>query len=132
MILLEDTNTLIQQELSRRLGKPAFLDQLFVDFDGVTYHLSTPEKGNRGVTYLSMGMRAPCWEELVANGALDLLMREYGEALQGEVEGQTIRSDGGAFSWDVTLKFDLGQEGLGALPEEEGLEMVRKLSMLKR
>jgi actin related protein 2/3 complex subunit 2 len=132
MILLEDTNTLIQSLLLEKLDKPGSMDQLFVDFDSVAYRLSTPEKGNRGIVLLSMGMRKACWDEVVAYGALDSLRREYGDYLQAEAEGNTLRSDGSVLSWDVTLRFDIGPEGLGALPVEEAREAIRKLSMLKR
>lgn len=134
MILLEDTNTLIQTLLVERMGqeKPSNIDQLFVDFDGVAYHLSSPEKGNRSVTVLSMSMRQQCWKELVSYGALDILAREYGEYLQSQVEGNTLRSDGTSFSWDVSLKFDVGPAGLGALPEEEQRAFIVKLASVKR
>ena len=132
MILLEDTNTLIQTLLLERLAKPSSLDQLFTDFDGVAYRLSTPEKANRGIIILSMSMRQTCWDELVAYGALDALRREYGEYLLSEVEGNTLRSDGSVFAWDVTLKFDIGPDGLGGQPEDQARETIRKLSMIKR
>ena len=132
MILLEDTNTLIQTLLLERLAKPSSLDQLFTDFDGVAYRLSTPEKGNRGIIVLSMSMRQTCWDELVTYGALDSLRREYGEYLLNEVEGNTLRSDGSTFAWDVSLKFDIGPDGLGGQPEDQARETIRKLSMIKR
>lgn len=134
MILLEDTNTLIQSILLERLGEPSpkSLDQLFVDFDGVSYHLSAPEKANRHSLVLSMSMRPACWDEVVAYGALDTLRREYGEYLQNQVEGNTLRSDGSTYSWDVSLKFDLGPNGIGSLPEEDAREAIRKLSLIKR
>jgi len=132
MILLEDTSTLILSLLTDRLSKPSNVDQLFTDFDGVSYHLSAPEKGNRSIVVLSMCMRSACWKELLEYGTLETLRREYGDYLQSEAEGPTYRSDGSQFNWDVTLKFDIGPDGIGKLPEEEAKEAVRKLSMLKR
>jgi actin related protein 2/3 complex subunit 2 len=134
MILLEDTNTLIQTLLLERIGqeKATNVDQLFVDFDGVAYHLSTPEEGNRSVVLLSMCMRPQCWKELVSYGALDNLRKEYGEYLQPQSEGNTLRSDGTSYSWDVSLKFDMGPEGLGSQSVDEQRDFVRRAAMLKR
>lgn len=134
MILLEDSNVLIQQLLSERLREPnpRGLDQLFVDFDSVSYHLSAPDKANRNMLILSMNMRRQCWDELVSYGALDLLKREYGDWLQDQVEGNTMRSDGSTYSWDVTFMFDMGPNGIGGLSEEDAAEAIRKLSLIKR
>jgi hypothetical protein len=134
MILLEDSNVIIHTLLTERLREqnPKGLDQLFVDFDSVSYHLSAPDKSNRNMLVLSMAMRRVCWDELVSHGALDTLRREYGEWLQEQVEGNTMRSDGSTYSWDVTLMFDMGPNGIGGLPEEEAVETIRKLSLIKR
>lgn len=134
MILLEDSNVLIQQLLTERLREPnpRGLDQLFVDFDSVSYHLSAPDKSNRNMLILSMNMRRQCWDELVSYGALDLLRREYGDWLQEQVEGNTLRSDGSTYSWDVTLMFDMGTHGIGGLSEEDAAEAIKKLSLIKR
>ena len=134
MILLEDSNSLITTLLQERAGqeKPSSVDQLFVDFDGVAYHLSSPEKGKRSVTILSMCMRPACWGELVSYGAIDCLRREYGEYLQTDVEGNTLRSDGTVFGWDVSLKFDMGPEGIGSMDAEAQKGIIKKIAMIKR
>jgi hypothetical protein len=41
--------------------RPANIDQAFVDFDGVRYHLHTPERK----TNIVLSAYFPCWDELV-------------------------------------------------------------------
>ena len=134
MILLEDSNSLISTLLQERVGqeKPSNVDQLFVDFDGVAYHLSSPEKGKRSVIVLSMCMRQSCWTELVSYGAMECLRREYGQHLQADVEGNTLRSDGTVFGWDVSLKFDMGPEDVGSMDAGGQQEFIKKVAMIKR
>lgn len=134
MILLEDSNVIIQQLLTERLreANPKGLDQLFVDFDSVSYHLSAPDKTNRNMLILSMNMRRQCWDELVSYGALETLKREYGDWLQDQVEGNTMRSDGSTYSWDVTFMFDMGPNGIGGFSEEDATDAIKKLSLIKR
>ena len=132
MILLEDSSSTITSLLTERVGKPSNVDQLFTDFDGVSYHLSSPEKGNRGNIVLSMCMRQQCWKELVSYGAMDILKREYGDFVQPQPEGNTLRSDGTFFQWDVSLRFDIGPDGAGALPEEQQKEFIKKVALIKR
>lgn len=71
------------------------VDVAFVDYDGVRFHMSTPEK--KTVLLLSMHIR--CWDELVSYGALDILAREYGSLLR-----QTTEPD-----YNVSLEIDLEQ-----------------------
>ena len=75
--------------------RPGSLDVVFVDYDNVRFHLSTPER--KTVLRLSMSIR--CWNELVQYGALDILRREYGSLLCNEVEPD----------YDVSLDIDLEQ-----------------------
>lgn len=74
----------------------------FVDFDGVRFHLSTPERK----TGLLLSMNIRCWEELVQYGALDILQREYGGLLMPTVEPD----------YNVSLQIDLEQ-----LPADQGV-----------
>lgn len=67
----------------------------FVDYDGVRFHLSTPE--SKTVLLLSMNIR--CWDELVRYGAVDVLKREYGSLLSAQVEPD----------YNVSLEVDLVQ-----------------------
>jgi len=95
MILLEPHNVIIHTTLTEKLAKPSSLDVQFVDYDGVRFRLSTPER--KTILLLSMNIR--CWDELVRYGALNILRREYGALLlpQGEPE------------YNVSLQIDLEQ-----------------------
>lgn len=68
---------------------------MFVDYDNVRFHLSTPER--KTVLLLSMNIR--CWDELVQYGALEGLQREYGPLLSNQTEPD----------YNVTLRIDLEQ-----------------------
>ena len=91
------------------------MDQAFVDFDGVRYHLSTPNKK----TVLLLSMAWACWDELVKYGALDILQREYGSWLASDVEPD----------YSVSLEIDIEK-----VPEDatERSNLIRSLSLLKR
>lgn len=75
----------------------------FVDFDGVRFHLSTPDRK----TALLLSMHIRCWDELVRYGALDILRREYGPLVQAQPESdynisllidlETAPPEGGGF-----------------------------------
>jgi len=95
MILLEPHNVIIQTTITEKFIKPSSLDVQFVDYDGVRFHLSTPER--KTVLLLSMHIR--CWDELVRYGALDVLKREYGALLKREAEPE----------YNVSLEIDLEQ-----------------------
>jgi actin related protein 2/3 complex subunit 2 len=81
MILLEPENPLIRDLLSKHFVKPISQDQTLTDFDGVRYHVESSKAGP-----LTLSMSINCWRELVSYGAEDILKREYGSYLQGEVE----------------------------------------------
>ena len=74
---------------------------MFVDYDNVRFHLSTPER--KTVLLLSMSIR--CWDELVKYGAHEVLHREYGPLLSNQTESD----------YNVTLQIDLEQ-----VPEDQG------------
>ncbi|EIN04912.1 arp2/3 complex [Punctularia strigosozonata HHB-11173 SS5] len=115
MILLEPHNVIIQQTLQDKAAKPSSLDVQFVDFDGVRFRLSTPDK--KSIILLSMNIR--CWDELVQFGALDILGREYGALLKSEPEPD----------YNVSLEIDLEQ----LPPDGESREaLIKSLSLLKR
>lgn len=115
MILLESHNFVIYNTLAEKVAKPSSLDVVFVDFDGVRFHMSTPEK--KTVIQLSMNIR--CWDELAQYGALDVLTREYGSLITEATEPE----------YNVTLQVDLEQ-----LPAEaDGREaMLKSISLMKR
>lgn len=115
MILLETHNTIIQSVLAEKFTKPSSLDEHFVDYDGVRFRLSTPER--KTVLRLSMNIR--CWDELAQYGARDILAREYGTYLLPEAEPE----------YSVTLEFDTEK----VPPEGEARDaLIKSASLLKR
>ncbi|KAJ2934782.1 hypothetical protein H1R20_g2246, partial [Candolleomyces eurysporus] len=115
MILLEAHNVIIQNTLSEKLAKPGSLDVAFVDYDGVRFRLSTPEKK----TQLLLSMSIRCWDELVRYGALEVLGREYGALLQPQAEPE----------YNVSLLIDLEQAPVD--PEARDA-FVTSISLFKR
>ncbi|KAG8213170.1 Arp2/3 complex, 34 kd subunit p34-Arc-domain-containing protein [Butyriboletus roseoflavus] len=115
MILLESHNVIIQTTLADKAVKPSSLDVLFVDFDGVRFHLSTPDQ--KTVVQLSMNIR--CWDELVVYGALDILRREYGTLIKAQTEPE----------YHISLDIDLEQ-----LPGDEARRdaFIKSIALLKR
>lgn len=73
-------------------ARPSSLDEHFVDYDGVRFRLSTPERK----TLLRLSMNIRCWDELAQYGATSILQREYGAYLLPEAEPE----------YSVTLEFD--------------------------
>ncbi|PKY46355.1 P34-Arc-domain-containing protein [Rhizophagus irregularis] len=116
MILLDYHNVVIEETLNQPIVnlEPTVLDMTVVDFDGVAYHLSTPE--SKSVIKFSLIMQ--CYKELVQWGAQDMLQREYGPYCVPKEDG-----------YDVTLEFDLQK-----LPEDKSQreELVKKLALIKR
>lgn len=84
------------------------------DFDGVTFHLSTPESK----TKILISIALKCFRDLVQYGAQAVLEREYGPYMVNPEPG-----------YDFSVEIDL--ENLPA--DAEGKEeLVRRLSLLKR
>ncbi|SPN97019.1 related to actin-related protein 2-3 complex subunit 2 [Cephalotrichum gorgonifer] len=77
MLLLDYQNVLIQNILTERFSgaPPVTIDQTVSDFDGVLFHISTPETKSQIV--LSIQIR--CFKDLVKYGAEQVLQREYGD-----------------------------------------------------
>ncbi|TFK29758.1 arp2/3 complex 34 kDa subunit [Coprinopsis marcescibilis] len=115
MILLEPQNVIIQTTLADKLNKPSSLDVQFVDYDGVRFHLSTPEKK----TQLLLSMHIRCWDELVQYGALEILGREYGSLLSSEAEPE----------YNVSLVIDLEQVPADSQAREE---FIKSVALFKR
>ncbi|GBE88455.1 Actin-related protein 2/3 complex subunit 2 [Sparassis crispa] len=115
MILLESNNYIIQTTLAEKFIKPSSLDVQFVDFDGVRFHLSTPERK----TGLVLSMNIRCWDELVKYGVRDVLSREYGRMVKPAPEPE----------YNVSLEIDLEQ----IPPEGEQRDtLIKSLSSLRR
>ena len=74
-------------------SEPVSTNVHVADFDGVTYHMTTPE----AKTVLVLSMKMPCWGDLATHGARDVLAREYGDMLMGTPEA----------GFDVSLRIDV-------------------------
>ncbi|KAI0926396.1 hypothetical protein AcV5_008872 [Taiwanofungus camphoratus] len=115
MILLESHNYIIQTTLAEKCIKPSSLDVQFVDFDGVRFHLSTPDRK----TALLLSMNIRCWDELVRYGVSEVLTREYGSLVQPKPEPD----------YNVSLVVDLEQ----VPPEGEQRDaFIKSIALLKR
>ncbi|KAL8917779.1 MAG: hypothetical protein Q9208_007760 [Pyrenodesmia sp. 3 TL-2023] len=116
MLLLDYQNVLIQSLLTERFSgaPPVSIDQVVSDFDGVTFHLSTPESK----TKILISINVRCFKELVRYGAQAVLEREYGSYIVAPESG-----------YDFSIQIDL--ENLPTDPEARE-ELVRRVSLLKR
>ncbi|OJD17490.1 hypothetical protein AJ78_02411 [Emergomyces pasteurianus Ep9510] len=116
MLLLDYQNVLIQSLLTERFSgaPPVSIDQIVSDFDGVTFHLSTPETKSKILISISV----KCFRELVQYGAQSVLEREYGPFIVSPEPG-----------YDFSILVDLD-----SLPEEpEGREdLVNRIALMKR
>ena len=120
MLLLDYQNTLLQSILTERLlspggPSPASIDQIVSDFDGVTFHISTPQSKSQ----IQISLSVKCYRELLAYGAEQVLQREYGAYITSPPEA----------GYDFTLTIDL--DNLPA-SQEEREELVRRIALLKR
>jgi len=108
------------------------IDQVVSDFDGVTFHISTPETKTK--VQVSIAIR--CFKELVQYGAQAVLEREYGPFIVAPEQG-----------YDFSVQVDLEN-----LPQEQGMkncsfawslpkltrgsdardDLIRRISLLKR
>lgn len=86
--------------LTVRSQAPVSIDQIVSDFDGVTFHISTPEAKTKIV--ISIAVR--CFQELVKYGAQEVLEREYGPYIVAPESG-----------YDFSIQVDLED-----LPAEQG------------
>ncbi|KAF2001143.1 P34-Arc-domain-containing protein [Amniculicola lignicola CBS 123094] len=116
MLLLDYQNVLIESLLTDRFqgGPPVNIDQVVSDFDGVTFHISTPETK----TKILVSINVKCFHELVQYGAQAVLEREYGQYIVAPENG-----------YDFSVQVDL--ENLPA--DQEGKDdLIRRISLLKR
>ncbi|MCJ1420058.1 ARP2/3 actin-organizing complex subunit Arc34 [Xylographa parallela] len=116
MLLLDYQNVLIQSLLTERFSgaPPISIDQVVSDFDGVTFHLSTPESKSKILISLSV----KCYKELLQYGAEQVLEREYGQYIVSPEVG-----------YDFSIVVDL--ENLPAEQEAKD-DLIRRISLLKR
>ncbi|KAI9854808.1 MAG: hypothetical protein M1824_006563 [Vezdaea acicularis] len=116
MLLLDYQNVLIQSLLTERFSgaPPVSIDQVVSDFDGVTFHISTPEMKSK----IQISLSVRCYNELVKFGAKSVLEREYGPYIVAPEQG-----------YDFSLVLDL--ENLPADKESRD-DLIRRVSLLKR
>ena len=62
-------------DLDPHSAPPVNIDQVVSDFDGVTFHISTPEAKSKILVSISV----KCYDELVNYGAQQVLEREYSQ-----------------------------------------------------
>jgi actin related protein 2/3 complex subunit 2 len=94
--------------------KPAFIDIIFSDFDGVKFHLFTPSEAETSVVHLSLSWAV--LPSLLKGGAQAKLQKEYGAFL--------IAAESG---YDVSLKLDTSK-----LTPEQKTRIPFHFAMLKR
>ncbi|KAL2757433.1 hypothetical protein ACRALDRAFT_1060809 [Sodiomyces alcalophilus JCM 7366] len=116
MLLLDYQNVLIQSVLTERFSgaPPVHIDQTVSDFDGVLYHISTPETKTR----ILLSVQIRCFKELVRYGAEQVLQREYGPYIVTPEAG-----------YDFSVLIDL--ENLPAEKDERDA-LINKMALLKR
>eukprot|EP00732_Lithocolla_globosa_P004335 Lithocolla_globosa_v1_NODE_3957_length_1543_cov_182.641129.p1 type:complete len:299 gc:universal NODE_3957_length_1543_cov_182.641129:552-1448(+) len=114
MILLEFGNVIVRETLQQRFTaeKPESIELKVADFDGVLYHLSTPEAKTTIVCSISW----KCFGELKSFGCEEVLNKEYGAYVMSPPEA----------GYDFSLKFDT--TALGGDPAK----LAEQASMLKR
>jgi len=81
-------------------ASPVAIDQVVSDFDGVTFHISTPETKTKILVSISLR----CYSELVKYGAKSVMEREYGSYIVSPENG-----------YDFSVQVDLEH-----LPEDQG------------
>lgn len=81
-------------------ASPASIDQTVSDFDGVTFHISTPETKSK----ILVSIQIRCFKDLVRYGAEQVLQREYGSYVVPPEDG-----------YDFSVQVDLEN-----LPAEKG------------
>ncbi|KAG2412031.1 ARP2/3 complex 34 kDa subunit [Aspergillus terreus] len=116
MLLLDYHNVLIHSLLTERFSgaPPVSIDQVVSDFDGVTFHISTPESKSQ----ILISLQVKCFRELVQYGAQQVLEREYGPYIVAPEPG-----------YDFSVLIDL--ENLPAEQEARD-ELIMKLALMKR
>jgi len=116
MILLEFNNRLIEDFFKEKVesGRYETTDITLADFDGVQYHISTPE-AEKSVIFLSLQWGAAA--KLLELGGTDMLKQVYGPFVQAQPEER----------YDITLRIDMA-----AVAGGDKAQLPLKISFLKR
>ena len=127
MILLEVNNRIVEETLSLRIKnslngvKLEPLNINLADFDGVLYHISTPQKDDdkskADATKIVISISLKFYKELQSHGADELLRKVYGELLLPKPEE----------GYDVSVQVDLNN-----IPENWEEKWVSEIGRLKR
>lgn len=112
---------------------PVSVDQVVSDFDGVTFHLSTPETKSKILVSLSV----KCYSELLKYGAQEVLEREYGPYIVSPEAGydfsvlidlESLPDDAGEFS----RHYSSHPADDHTWCTESREDLIRRVSLLKR
>ena len=120
MILLEVNNRIVEETLRLRIKNAlngARLEPLSInlaDFDGVLYHISTP---NNDKSKVQISISLKFYKELQSHGADELLGEVYGDLLLPTPEE----------GFDVSVQMDLSN-----IPDDWEEKWVTKVGQLKR
>ncbi|KAG9242970.1 Arp2/3 complex, 34 kd subunit p34-Arc-domain-containing protein [Calycina marina] len=116
MLHLDYHNVLIQSILTERFSgaPPVNIDQVVSDFDGVIFHISTPETKSK----ILVSIQVKCYDELVTYGAQQVLEREYGQYIVEPESG-----------YNFSVQVDL--DNLPA-EKEARVELIHKVALMKR
>jgi len=137
MILLESNNRIIEELFNEFRNRAANakangddfkrqpLDVVFSDFDGVQFHVSTPNQDNFGIVQLSINWR--CYPALKKHGAEEALKKYYGNYLQSTPEpgyAATLLIDVDATAGDEKLPQSLAaiKRNIFAAPFEKAFD----------
>jgi actin related protein 2/3 complex subunit 2 len=117
MILLDFHNKIIEDTLLEKWaitdGKFDSVETIIADFDGVTFHIFTPDSNAKNLLQISMSMK--CYSELKKYGVEDVLNKQYANFITSTEN-----------NYDVTLQIDCAQ------PPADGAKTARDISLLKR
>jgi len=119
MIILDYHNKIIEDTFLDKFnnkdpeGKFEALDVALADFDGVTFHISTPDPEKKNLVLLSMSMK--CWGQLKANGVDKVFSDRYGSNLVSPES-----------SYDVSVQVDLNA------PPADVAKFCKELALMKR
>jgi actin related protein 2/3 complex subunit 2 len=83
---------------------PVNIDQTVSDFDGVTFHISTPESKSK----ILVSIQVKCYNELLQYGAQQVLEREYGPYVVAPEAG---------YNFSVQVDLD-------SLPDDKGKALI--------
>ena len=127
MILLEVNNRIVEETLQLRIKNALAgirlepLNVNLADFDGVLYHISTPQKDDdkskADATKIVISISLKFYKELQSHGADELLRKVYGDLLLPAPE------DG----YDVSVQIDLSK-----IPDDWEEKWVSAIGRLKR